>query len=191
VRGRPILVAGALAVILAACEREQREFRPNPVADETEQQITQSSLSPGPGAPIEAENNKGDQYVDNAYHVSEGKRLYTWMNCQGCHFNGGGGIGPPLMDDEWVYGSEMENIVLTIKEGRPNGMPSFRGKIPEDQIWQIAAYVRSMAGLVRKDVAPSRSDSIQARPAENEMPPVPPPPGSEPQNPSPVINPQE
>lgn len=102
------------------------------------------------------------------------------MNCNGCHFNGGGGIGPALMDDEWIYGSRIENIVQTIKEGRPNGMPSFRGKIPDDQIWQIAAYVRSMAGLVRKDAAPSRKDDISARPAENRTPPTPPAGGATP-----------
>ena len=35
----------------------------------------------------------------------QGKRLFSWYNCIGCHANGGGGIGPPLMDDEWIYGS--------------------------------------------------------------------------------------
>jgi mono/diheme cytochrome c family protein len=27
------------------------------------------------------------------------------------------------MDDKWLYGSEPENIVASILEGRPNGMP--------------------------------------------------------------------
>ena len=56
-------------------------------------------------------------------------------------------MGPPLMDDEWIYGSEPENIFATIVEGRPNGMPSFRGRIPDYQVWQLVAYVRSMSGL--------------------------------------------
>ena len=172
-RARPIFCAGVLALVLAACEREERVFRPNPVATETQQEITQSTLSPGPGGPIEAENDKGDDYRENAYLVAEGKRLFSWFNCKGCHFNGGGGIGPPLMDDEWIYGAEMENIVQTIKEGRPNGMPAFRGRIPDDQVWQIAAYVQSMSGMLRKDVATGRSDDIQGRPPENETPPSP------------------
>jgi cytochrome c oxidase cbb3-type subunit III len=46
-------------------------------------------------------------------------------------------------------------------------MPSFGGHIPEDQVWQIVAYVRSMSGQLRKDVAPSRSDSLYAGPPEN------------------------
>jgi cytochrome c oxidase cbb3-type subunit 3 len=70
------------------------------------------------------------------------------------------------MDSKWRYGSEPDNIYATIVEGRPNGMPSFRGKIPEQQVWQIVAYVRSMSGLVRMDVAPSRSDTMSAKPPE-------------------------
>jgi cytochrome c oxidase cbb3-type subunit 3 len=39
-------------------------------------------------------------------------------------------------------------------------MPSFRGKIPDHQVWQIVAYVRSLSGLLPKDVAPGRSDHM-------------------------------
>ena len=46
-------------------------------------------------------------------------------------------------------------------------MPSFRGKIPDYQIWQIAAYVRSMSGLVPKDVAPNRDDHMSGKPPES------------------------
>jgi len=47
-------------------------------------------------------------------------------------------------------------------QGRPNGMPSFVGKIPDYQVWEIAAYVRSMSGQLPSDVAPSRSDHMAA-----------------------------
>ena len=42
-------------------------------------------------------------------------------------------------------------------------MPSFGGRIPDDQVWQLVAYVRSMSGQLRKDVAPSRSDELIRR----------------------------
>jgi cytochrome c oxidase cbb3-type subunit 3 len=103
---------------------------------------------------------------DNAYAVSEGKRLYNAWNCSGCHFQGGGGIGPPLMDDQWIYGSQPENIFETIVEGRPNGMPSFGGRLGNDQVWQLVAYVRSMSGLLAKDVASGRNDDMQVRSQE-------------------------
>jgi cytochrome c oxidase cbb3-type subunit 3 len=70
-----------------------------------------------------------------------------------------------LIDDQWIYGGEIENIYATIVQGRPNGMPSFRNKIPEQQVWQIAAYVRAMKGQFRKDVASGRPDSMFARPS--------------------------
>jgi cytochrome c oxidase cbb3-type subunit 3 len=97
----------------------------------------------------------------NAYDISEGKRLFEQWNCSGCHSHGGGGMGPPLMDDEWIYGSDPENIVATIVEGRPNGMPSFRARITNQQLWEIAAYVRSMAGLTPKAPSPGRDDDMQ------------------------------
>jgi cytochrome c oxidase cbb3-type subunit 3 len=103
----------------------------------------------------------------NAYAVSQGKKLYRWFNCNGCHAAGGGAIGPALMDDQWIYGHEPAQIVATILQGRPNGMPSFAGRVTDEQAWQLAAYVRSMSGQLRKDVAPSRADSISAGPSEN------------------------
>ena len=81
------------------------------------------------------------------------------------------------MDDRWIYGRRIENIVQTIREGRPNGMPSFRGKVPDDQIWELAAYVRSMSGLEPKAAAPGRNDDLHPHPAENRMPPPSPDPG--------------
>src|SRR5437588_10883899 len=58
-------------------------------------------------------------------------------------------------------------IFATIVEGRPNGMPSFRGKLNDDQVWKIAAYVRSLSGQVRKDVAPGRDDDMSGPPPES------------------------
>jgi cytochrome c oxidase cbb3-type subunit III len=80
---------------------------------------------------------------------------------------GGGGIGPPLMDAGWRYGGDPASIFASIMQGRPQGMPSFGGHIPEDQAWQIVAYVRSMSGQLRKDVAPSRADTLYPGNPEN------------------------
>jgi cytochrome c oxidase cbb3-type subunit 3 len=99
-------------------------------------------------------------FEENAYAVSQGKRWYRWFNCNGCHAMGGGGSGPPLMDDQWRYGGSAAQIVATLRQGRPNGMPSFEGRMTEEQLWQLAAYVRSMSGQLRTDVAPGRSDGL-------------------------------
>ena len=137
----------AAAGLLAACEREDRVFRSEPIVSDIREEISIAGNAPGPGGPIERKTGLRSQYEKVAFQVSQGKKLFSWFNCTGCHANGGGGSGPALMDDVWIYGSDIENIAASIREGRPNGMPSFRGKIPEDQIWQIAAYVRALGGF--------------------------------------------
>jgi cytochrome c oxidase cbb3-type subunit III len=157
-----LIVLAALA--LGACEREERDYRPTPAEAARAQTITLSPLQPGGrSAAIVVPN----EYEESAYAVSEGQRLYRWYNCNGCHANGGGGMGPPLMDDQWIYGSAPANVVASILEGRPNGMPAFGGKVPDHQAMQIAAYVRSMSGLLPKDVAPGRPDHLQAKKPES------------------------
>jgi cytochrome c oxidase cbb3-type subunit 3 len=168
---RRLLIISLAALAVAACDREDREYRGNPVTTESNEKIALSPISPGPSGPVEQRSGMGKQYEENAFHISQGQRFYTWFNCNGCHSNGGGGSGPPLMDDRWIYGGQIENIVQTIREGRPNGMPSFRGKIPDDQIWQIAAYVRSMGRNVPKAAAPGRKDEMSPGPAEQRRPP--------------------
>ena len=106
-------------------------------------------------------------YERNAYALAAGKRLFTWYNCNGCHAGGGGGSGPALMDDVWIYGSEPMTIYQTIAFGRPNGMPAFGTRVPEDQLWQLAAYVRSMSGLAPQDGAPNRDDALLTRTPES------------------------
>ena len=158
------LTSVILCLCLISCEREERRFRAQPAASDRTSSKTLSELQPVEKVPARGVKN---EYEENAYALSEGKRLFTAYNCNGCHGLGGGGMGPPLMDDQWLYGGMPEQIFSTIVEGRPNGMPSFGGKVPEFQIWQLAAYVRSMSGQVPKDAAPARADHLQGKPAEN------------------------
>lgn len=152
-----------LSGIVTGCERETRRFRESPPAVAANATVMQGTLQAGSHAPPVTLKNL---YEENAFAVSEGKRLYQWFNCAGCHAQGGGDIGPPLMDVKWIYGSEPENIFATIVEGRPNGMPAYRHKVPDQQVWQLVAYVRSMSGQLRKDVAPGRNDDMNVRKSE-------------------------
>jgi cytochrome c oxidase cbb3-type subunit 3 len=95
--------------------------------------------------------------------MSQGKMFFAAYNCTGCHAQGGGDKGPALMDDVWIYGADPANVFTSIVDGRPNGMPAFRDRIPEYQVWQLVAYVRSMSGLVSSDAAPGRNDAMQAK----------------------------
>src|SRR3954447_1566712 len=166
---RALIIATALSLLIAGCEREDRPLRSEQALSENREEIALASNGPGPGRPVEYKRGTRGECEKVALHVSQGKKLFTWYTCSGCHANGGGGSGPPLMDDVWIYGSAIENIAASIREGRPNGMPTFRGKIPEDQIWQIAAYVRALGGFVASDVASSRHDQLYAHEGESRL----------------------
>ena len=158
-----------LALAAAACDREERRFRESPPSATPSGVVRVSSLQPGPRAAV---THVAGPYGENAYAVSEGQRLFNWYNCVGCHANGGGGMGPPLMDDQWIYGSAPENIYQTVVEGRPNGMPSFAGRIPSPQVWQIVAYVRSLSGLTSQASRSSRADHMMMYPGSQSLAPA-------------------
>lgn len=177
--GAVLAAALALTLLLAGCDRERREFSP-PAAHV--QPPTPAS------APELAEH--GHPFEQQAYAVAQGKRLFRWYNCNGCHAQGGGDMGPPLMDEAWRYGAAPEQIFHSIVQGRPNGMPAFGGRIPDEQVWQLVAYVRSMTGQLRQDVMPSRSDQLSGTEPEQARDPVAPLPPSAPALPQGVPGPR-
>jgi cytochrome c oxidase cbb3-type subunit 3 len=174
----------AFAAALAGCEREMRRFDTPPYAPSaatvpplTSHQAGPESAWPVPGAASAAAvaASAPSYPVElNAFAVSQGKRWFRWYNCNGCHANGGGDKGPALMDARWLYGHEPQQIVQSIQHGRPNGMPAFAGRIPDEQLWQLAAYIRSMSGLLRADVLPSRADALSPGEPEVRRDPLPP-----------------
>lgn len=84
-------------------------------------------------------------YIGNAGAVQDGRRLFNAYNCSGCHSGyAGGGMGSNLRDSIWIYGASDADLFATIAVGRPNGMPAWGGRIPEDQIWRIVAYLRTL-----------------------------------------------
>jgi cytochrome c oxidase cbb3-type subunit III len=163
------VLAAAVFLIAAGCKRESRELRPSPLQAVALGDVAiQSELQPGGAQPRATFMNP---YEGNAYAISEGKRLYDWYNCSGCHFNGGGGIGPPLIKTKWIYGDEPENLFDTIVKGRPNGMPTWGKRIPAYQVWQLVTYVRSLNGKEPGGATPPRSDNIELSPANLRPPP--------------------
>ena len=178
---RLLIVCTTLALV-TACERETRTFTQPPAGGLT---VNAVQLTPLHAGADPAKPPVPNAYQENAYAMSQGKRLFSAYNCNGCHANGGGGSGPPLMDDVWIYGSDPQNIFATIVEGRPNGMPSFRGRIPDDQLWQLVAYVRSLSGLAPSDAAPSRNDTLSTKISESRQDPQKPIQGGTEPSPSP------
>jgi cytochrome c oxidase cbb3-type subunit III len=134
-----------MLLVCSGCDRETRDYRGRPLPET------------GPMAA----DPRAASYERNAFQIAQGQRLYGWMNCSGCHAHGGGGMGPPLMDDEWRYGGSVEEIAATILDGRPNGMPGFRGRITDQQAWQLAVFVRALSAQPRQDALPGRADELR------------------------------
>jgi len=166
-RFRNSLVPLLLVASLCSCDREERQSRDKPVSETVPTASPDTVfVSTQTLPPLDA---RAKSYERNASAIAEGQRLYNWMNCAGCHFHGGGGMGVALMDDKWRYGGRIDQIVASIAEGRPNGMPAWRGKLTEQQMWQIAAYVRSLSGQVPKDAVSARADETSNTPPATQV----------------------
>jgi cytochrome c oxidase cbb3-type subunit 3 len=152
---RASMAAAALAAALGGCDREERISRGKPLAETIP-------------AAVATSDPRLSAYERNAYAIAQGQRLFTWMNCVGCHAHGGGGMGPPLMDDRWRYGGSIQQIAATIYQGRPGGMPAWKGRLTEQQIWQLAAYVRTLSGQQRKDAVAARADTLSNTPPQTQ-----------------------
>ncbi|MBK9713947.1 MAG: c-type cytochrome [Kouleothrix sp.] len=100
--------------------------------------------------------------VNQAGDAAAGQRLFAGSGCGGCHVMGGGGAAPSL---EGVFGSQVQlegGQTVTADEAylrrsildpqaqvvagyRPI-MPSFRGKLSDQELAQLIAYIRSLGG---------------------------------------------
>jgi cytochrome c oxidase cbb3-type subunit 3 len=161
-KAAPVLPCVLLAMACVACERESRPVDKLSGAITDAESLTTLYAGPPP-SPV----SDVSPFENNAWGMAEGKRLFMFYNCAGCHSNGGGGMGPALMDDKWIYGDQPSHVFSSIVEGRPNGMPAWRSKIPDAQVWQLVAYVRSMSGQGPKAARPGRSDHMSSGPPES------------------------
>jgi cytochrome c oxidase cbb3-type subunit 3 len=155
------IILALTALALGACYREEHHSRAKPIGETVPAGASPATIFPGGSSPAPLDP-RAKRYDNNANAIAQGQQLFSMMNCVGCHSHGGGGMGPPLMDDEWRYGGRIDQIAASIAEGRPNGMPSWRTKLTSEQIWELAAYVRSLSGLPSKDAVSSRAESMSA-----------------------------
>ena len=134
-----VVIAAAFALVSAACEHAPGDIgataAPPPVS---------TPVGPLPG-PAQNPPRRPNPYAHNVPAMAEGRELFVRMNCSGCHGGrAGGGMGPSLRDVDWLYGDTDAQIFDSIAEGRAHGMPSWGSYLPEDQIWKLVAYVKSL-----------------------------------------------
>src|SRR5687767_3421627 len=67
--------------------------------------------------------------------VVEGRQIYLTYGCVGCHgVSGGGGMGKPILDDEWIFGSDDATLFKLIRGEVPKQtMPNSIGKALTDE----------------------------------------------------------
>jgi cytochrome c oxidase subunit 2 len=111
--------------------------------------------------------------------AAEGARLFEQLSCGACHHADSGGVGPPLnglygrqlrlqdgsamtADDNYLRESIL-NPQAKIVEGYPPVMPTFQGRVDEQQLVQLLMYIRSLGSA-----APA--PSLPAPPARSPTP---------------------
>src|SRR5262245_60930771 len=93
------------------------------------------------------ERASSNPFSKSAEAVVEGRKIYLKNGCAGCHgMGGGGGMGKPLIDDEWRFGSDDPTLFKLIRGEIPQQtMPNAIGKtLTDDEIWKVLLYVRSV-----------------------------------------------
>jgi len=89
------------------------------------------------------------------YAVSRGGSVFR-AQCSQCHGSGAAGaVGyPNLLDDDWLWGGQMEAILATVKHGvrndtdddaRYSEMPAFKDILDEQNITSVVEYVISLS----------------------------------------------
>jgi cytochrome c oxidase cbb3-type subunit III len=79
--------------------------------------------------------------------ILSGKEIFI-KNCSACHRNDGGGqVGPNLVDEYWLHGGGIKNIFKTIFYGVPDkGMISWKSQLSPKQIQQVATFILTLKG---------------------------------------------
>lgn len=94
--------------------------------------------------------------------VSKGREIFA-ARCSPCHGEKAEGrVGPNLTDNAWVYGGEAKDILQSIREGRPKGMPKWKTDLEPDEIQNVAAFVISLSAGKEQDESTGKEQNDQA-----------------------------
>jgi cytochrome c oxidase cbb3-type subunit 3 len=149
-RASTVLIAATGLATLLACVAGCHSSTENSVAISSPG-IVDNPVGPVPGG-IQPANYPTDPYLKDPVALQDGRSLFNWYNCSGCHGgHAGGGMGPSLRDEVWIYGNRDDQIFDSIAHGRGKGMPAWGTRIPQNQIWELVAYIKSMNTPIEPD----------------------------------------
>ena len=93
-------------------------------------------------------------YIGNGSRMKEllsvrrGEGVYK-TQCVACHGAQGQGnslLGAPnLVDEEWMYGARLDDLVKTIAKGRAGHMPSWEDRLSDSKIRILSLYVPTLS----------------------------------------------
>jgi cytochrome c oxidase cbb3-type subunit 3 len=139
-RSATLILTAGLIVIATGCTGPPTED-----ASEGAAPAVTIPVGPVPGPKVALNMPKNPYGAEDPITLAEGRRLFVSYNCYGCHGgHAGGGMGPSLRDQDWIYGGSDAQVFDSIAEGRAKGMPAWGTKLPADQIWKIDAYIHSL-----------------------------------------------
>jgi cytochrome c oxidase cbb3-type subunit 3 len=99
--------------------------------------------------------------------LEAGKKVFS-STCASCHGNNAEGkIGPCLTDSDWKYGNQDQDILHSIRKGRPKGMPAWETFLKPDQVGSVAAYVHSIGNTT---ATPTNATTPATTPAATPTP---------------------
>lgn len=81
---------------------------------------------------------------DDSEVLALGEKHYK-SRCAPCHGEEGEGrIGPSFKDEVWLYGDTDTDIFVSVKDGRPKGMPPWGKVLKPEELMAVASFVRKM-----------------------------------------------
>jgi len=149
--------------LLAKVRRLAEVPPPRPDSLRLEQQVRQRHVAEVIRLAKSAEKGSlKSPYQDFKKVAEEGHQKFMSAGCNGCHGGtGGGGMGPPLTNPVWVYGSDDDTLFRLIslgsdelkkqgytRKGSENvvgPMPAMGGVLKDsDSLWKVIAWIRSV-----------------------------------------------
>jgi len=98
-------------------------------------------------------SEKKKQFIGDLKSIEAGRILFA-SGCAACHGSEGqGGRGPNLREHVYWHPIDDETLYRAIEKGIPaGGMPA--ANLPEDQTWQVVAFVKSLVSPAIENNAP-------------------------------------
>ena len=153
------LIVLALATLLAACATSGGPAPEEPGTPAAADATTAAAAEPAAptetpaaadvapaAAEPEAASSPVAAYLEDPAAITAGRRMFRAVCTGYCHSTTPGVTkdAPNLFDCSWDHGNTDADLYRVINQGVPDTeMLPFEGKIPEDTIWKVIAYVRS------------------------------------------------